>query len=177
MDTYGLIGYPLAHSFSAEFFNKKFTREGIRAEYLNFECEEVSEIQNILNSYQLLKGLNVTIPHKEKVISYLDKMTPEAMKIGAVNTIRVEREKNKMQPPQLVGHNTDYIGFKESIYPLLEQSIHKKALVLGTGGASKAVVYALEELGIHWKYVSRTPSQSQFIYSDLTLMYCPITLL
>jgi len=101
MDTYGLIGYPLAHSFSAEFFNKKFTREGIRAEYLNFECEEVSEIQNILNSYQLLKGLNVTIPHKEKVISYLDKMTPEAMKIGAVNTIRVEREKNKMQPPQL----------------------------------------------------------------------------
>ena len=176
MDTFGLIGYPLAHSFSLKFFTEKFEREGIDAEYLNFEIEDIREIQRVVLSNQYLRGLNVTIPHKEKVIPFLTRMTPEAQKIGAVNTIRVERTsthtpgyQNDTPGYQLVGHNTDYVGFKESIAPLLIRDMHRKALVLGTGGASKAVVQAFADMGIEWKYVSRTPTKDQLSYRDLSL--------
>ena len=162
MDIYGLIGFPLAHSFSSRFFNEKFQREGIEAEYLNFEMEDIRELESILLSTPGLKGLNVTIPHKENVIPFLHEVTPEASKIGAVNAIRVEREH------MLIGHNTDYVGFRDSIAPLLRPGIHRKALVLGTGGASKAVVHALTDLGIEWKYVSRTSTEGRFSYPELT---------
>lgn len=162
MDIYGLIGFPLAHSFSSRFFNEKFQREGIEAEYLNFEMEDIRELESILLSTPGLKGLNVTIPHKENVIPFLCEVTPEASKIGAVNAIRVEREH------MLIGHNTDYVGFRDSIAPLLKPGIHRKALVLGTGGASKAVVHALTDLGIEWKYVSRASAEGRFSYPELT---------
>ena len=162
MDIYGLIGFPLAHSFSSRFFNEKFQREGIEAEYLNFEMEDIRELESILLSTPGLKGLNVTIPHKENVIPFLCEVTPEASKIGAVNAIRVEREH------MLIGHNTDYVGFRDSIAPLLKPGIHRKALVLGTGGASKAVVHALTDLGIDWKYVSRASAEGRFSYPELT---------
>jgi len=168
IETYGLIGFPLAHSFSAGFFSEKFQREGITARYLNFEIEEIHCIHAILIQNPDLKGLNVTIPHKENVIPFLDKMTPEAEKIGAVNTIRIERNPNEKHSQLLVGHNTDYVGFKESITPLLDPAIHCRALVLGTGGASKAVIHALEDLGIEWKYVSRSGGINRFRYDDLT---------
>ncbi len=168
IDTYGLIGFPLAHSFSAGFFSEKFQREGIAARYLNFEIEDIHDIHAILTQNPDLKGLNVTIPHKVNVIPFLDEMTPEADKIGAVNAIRVERDPSKKHSHLLAGHNTDYVGFKESIAPLLNPAIHCKALVLGTGGASKAVIHALEDLGIEWKYVSRSGGINRFQYDDLT---------
>ena len=168
IDTYGLIGFPLAHSFSAGFFSEKFQREGIAARYLNFEIEDIHDIHAILTQNPDLKGLNVTIPHKVNVIPFLDEMTPEADKIGAVNAIRVERDPSKKHSHLLAGHNTDYVGFKESIAPLLNPAIHCKALDLGTGGASKAVIHALEDLGIEWKYVSRSGGINRFQYDDLT---------
>jgi len=143
MDTYGLIGFPLKHSFSSRFFTEKFEREQIDAEYLNFEIEDIHEINSLIILHQQLKGLNVTIPYKEKVIPFLSGMSPEAEKIGAVNVIRVEREPGDISFYRLTGYNTDYIGFKDSISPLLKPTIHRKALVLGTGGASKAVGQAL----------------------------------
>src|SRR5690554_4247933 len=165
---YGLIGFPLAHSFSAGFFNEKFQREGIDARYLNFEIEDIQEIHRIVLLNQQLRGLNVTIPHKKSVIPFLYKMTPEAEKIGAVNAIRIERNPNEKHSQLLIGHNTDYVGFKESIAPLLDPVIHCRALVLGTGGASKAVVHALADLGIEWKYVSRSRSDDRLSYEDLS---------
>ncbi|NLJ00726.1 MAG: shikimate dehydrogenase [Bacteroidales bacterium] len=167
-DTYGLIGFPLTHSFSADFFNDKFQREGIAARYLNFEIEDIQEIQNILLHHPRLRGINVTIPHKESILQFLDEMTPVAKKIGAVNAIRVLRKQGRDDSFRLLGHNTDYVGFKESISPLLDPALHRKALVLGTGGASKAVVNALSDLGIEWKYVSRSPGVDRFVYDDLT---------
>lgn len=168
MDRYGLIGFPLIHSFSAGFFNGKFQKEGVIATYLNFEIEDVHEIHRILQTNPDLRGLNVTIPHKEKVIPLLDKITPEAEKIGAVNTIRVEQMPGEWNTRILVGHNTDYVGFKDSISPLLIPEVHRKALVLGTGGASKAVTHALADLGIQWKYVSRTGTIDRLSYNDLS---------
>ena len=139
MDTYGLVGYPLKHSFSMDFFNEKFQNENIAAEYLNFEIPSISLFQDIIAENATLRGLNVTIPYKEKVISFLDEISEEARKIGAVNVICVTRRHGA---PFLKGYNTDVIGFMQSIEPLLE-SHHKKALILGTGGASKAVNYGL----------------------------------
>ncbi len=168
METYGLIGYPLAHSFSSEFFNQKFQREGIHAEYLNFEIEEVAEVFRVVLSNPHLKGLNVTIPHKEAILPFLNEVTPQAKAIGAVNAIRVERSPNNTHNYRLVGHNTDYIGFKESIAPLLNPAIHRNALVLGTGGASKAVTHTLANLGIEWRLASRTPVEEQLGYDELS---------
>ncbi|MGI6572697.1 MAG: shikimate dehydrogenase family protein [Fermentimonas sp.] len=168
MEIYGLFGYPLAHSFSSKFFNLKFQREGIHAEYLNFEIEEVTEVRRVVLSNLRLKGLNVTIPYKEAILPFLDEVTPEAKAIGAVNAIRVERSSDNTHGYRLVGHNTDYIGFKESIVPLLHPTIHRNALVLGTGGASKAVTSALTDLGIGWKQVSRTPAKEQLGYDELS---------
>lgn len=166
MDTYGLIGWPLGHSFSASFFAEKFRNEGLDAQYLNFEMEHVEEgLPELIASTPTLRGLNVTIPHKQAVIPLLDEIAPEARAIGAVNVIRICRRRNGKA--LLKGYNTDVIGFTISIMPLLRET-HKRALVLGTGGASKAVVYGLESLGVATTYVSRTPAKGRLTYADLT---------
>lgn len=176
MKLYGLLGYPLQHSFSAKFFNEKFLKEEIDAKYLNFEIEHISDLRTIVASNPRLSGLNVTIPHKEAVIPFLDDISPVAKKIGAVNVIKIVRPfdntdgiiNGNTDDYQLKGYNTDYIGFKDSIAPLIQPPIHRQALVLGTGGASKAVCRALETLGIAWTYVSRTPSDGALTYETLT---------
>ena len=168
MKMYGLIGYPLQHSFSSKFFNEKFQQEGIDAEYVNFEIEHIFELRNTLVFNPHLKGLNVTIPHKEAVIPFLDDISPEAREIGAVNTIKIERSFGNTYGYKLKGYNTDYVGFKNSISPLIHPDIHKQALVLGTGGASKAVCKALDDLGVVWTYVSRTPCEGGLTYEMLT---------
>lgn len=165
--TYGLIGFPLKHSFSAKFFTEKFAREGIDAEYLNFEIEDILQLREVILFNQHLYGLNVTIPYKEKVISFLDRITPEAERIGAVNTIKIEREPGNMYFYRLTGYNTDYIGFKNSIEPLIRPELHRKALILGTGGASKAVRAVFDEMHIGWKEVSRTAAAGRFTYGEL----------
>ena len=127
MDKYGLIGYPLGHSFSIGYFNEKFQNEGIDAEYVNFEIPSIEDLAEVIETNPELKGLNVTIPYKEKVIPYLDSVSPEARAIGAVNVIRVSR---KGKTTHLKGFNSDVIGFTQSIEPMLEKC-HKKALLLG----------------------------------------------
>ncbi|MDD4158151.1 MAG: shikimate dehydrogenase [Proteiniphilum sp.] len=168
MDTYGLIGFPLKHSFSARFFTEKFAREGIEAEYLNFEIEDITELKKVILFHPSLRGLNVTIPYKEQVIPFLDALAPEAERIGAVNVIRVERTPGEMRPYRLTGYNTDCIGFRESLRPLLNRKIHTNALILGTGGASKAVAQALTEMQIAWRAVSRTAAEGRYSYDELT---------
>ena len=165
MDKYGLIGYPLGHSFSIGYFNEKFENEGIDAQYINFEIPSIENLPEILASNPELKGLNVTIPYKEKVISYLDDMSEEARAIGAVNVVRVTHKGNKTI---LKGFNSDVIGFTQSIEPMLETNIHKKALILGTGGASKAIRYGLQQLGLETLFVSRTPKPGAITYDDIT---------
>lgn len=148
MNTYGLIGYPLGHSFSRKFFTEKFATEGIDAQYLNFEIPSIEEFPDIIKNNPTLRGLNVTIPYKQQVMQYLDEISEEAKAIGAVNVVKVSEE-------GLTGYNSDVIGFVESIKPLLKVH-HKKALILGTGGASKAIRYGLEEkLGMKTMFVSR----------------------
>jgi len=164
MDKYGLIGYPLGHSFSVGYFNEKFANEGIQAEYINFEIPSIDEFPEVLASNPELRGLNVTIPYKEKVISFLDSVSPEARAIGAVNVIRVTRKGSDVV---LKGFNSDVIGFTKSIEPLLE-SCHKKALILGTGGASKAVNYGLKSLGIETVFVSRYERPGTIQYERVT---------
>ena len=164
MDKYGLIGYPLGHSFSRDFFNEKFRNEGIDAEYVNFEIPDISRFPEILTENPDLRGLNVTIPYKEKIISYMDTLSEEARQIGAVNVVRVSKRKGQTY---LKGFNSDVIGFTRSIEPLLEPK-HKKALILGTGGASKAIRYGLEQLGLEYRLVSRTPREGVWSYNQLT---------
>ncbi|MDD4415444.1 MULTISPECIES: shikimate dehydrogenase family protein [Proteiniphilum] len=168
MDTYGLIGFPLKHSFSAKFFTEKFMRENIDAEYLNFELEDILDIRRVILFNQHLKGLNVTIPYKEKVIPFLHDISPEAERIGAVNVIRIERKPGDMYYYKLTGYNTDYTGFKNSLNPILKADVHRKALILGTGGASKAVAQALKDLNIDWTYVSRSKGDNRLTYNELT---------
>ncbi|MCI6181645.1 MAG: shikimate dehydrogenase [Prevotella sp.] len=164
MDKYGLIGYPLGHSFSIGYFNEKFQNECIDATYENFEIPSIENLTEILDSNPELKGLNVTIPYKEKVISYLDSISPEARAIGAVNVIKVTHKGNKTE---LKGYNSDVIGFTQSIEPLLER-YHRKALVLGTGGASKAIIFSLKSLGIETLTVSRYERHGCVRYEDIT---------
>lgn len=164
MDKYGLIGYPLGHSFSISYFNEKFESEGIDAIYSNFEIPSIENLMEVININPELKGLNVTIPYKEKVIGYLDSISPEAKEIGAVNVIRVSHKGNKVQ---LKGFNSDVIGFTQSIEPMLEPC-HKKALILGTGGASKAVDFGLKSLGLETLFVSRNKRQNAITYEDIT---------
>ena len=141
MKKYGLIGYPLGHSFSKNYFNEKFHSEGIDAEYVNFEIPHISDLPGIVAGNPNLVGLNVTIPYKEQVISYLDELDEAAAAIGAVNVIRIERNHGKTR---LVGYNSDVIGFTQSIESLLEPH-HKKALILGTGGAWNLCSYHVPE--------------------------------
>lgn len=164
MDKYGLIGMPLGHSFSIGYFNEKFENEKINAKYINFEILNIETMPEIIASNPELKGLNVTIPYKEKVISYLDEISPEARAIGAVNVIRISHKgKNTI----LKGYNSDVIGFTRSIEPLIEQC-HKKALVLGTGGASKAINYGLKSLGLETLFVSRYERPGTIQYDKIT---------
>ena len=159
---FGLIGFPLSHSFSRKFFTGKFAEEAIDAEYLNFEIPGINELKQLIDAHPNLEGLNVTIPYKEQVISFLDKIDDSAMQIKAVNTIKIHRSGQKIT---LHGFNTDIHGFQQSIRPLL-QEYHHKALVLGTGGASKAVVKALENLHIDSILVSRNPEEKGEISYD-----------
>ena len=165
MDKYGLIGYPLGHSFSISYFNQKFADEGINATYENFEIPSIDELPEIIDRYPNLRGLNVTIPYKEKVIPFLDSISPEARAIGAVNVIRVVHQKNKTL---LKGYNSDVIGFTQSIEPMLDPKWHKKALILGTGGASKAINYGLKSLGIEPVFVSRYERPDTIQYQSIT---------
>lgn len=163
MDLYGLIGHPLGHSFSKDFFNQKFQTENIDAQYLNFDIPTIELLNEVLTRQQI-KGLNVTIPYKEKVIPFLDELSEEAKSIGAVNVIKVYQQENKIR---LKGFNTDVIGFTESLQPLLNPT-HKKALILGTGGASKAVQFGLQQLNIETLFVSRRNCDNTLTYSQLT---------
>lgn len=160
MTKYGIIGYPLGHSFSKGFFSEKFARESIDAQYLNFEIPDVAMLPDVLRNNPEIRGLNVTLPHKQAVIPLLDEMSEEAKEIGAVNVIRV-------RDGRLKGFNSDIIGFTNSIKPLLMPH-HKKALILGTGGASKAIRVGLNRLGIEWTYVSRSPREGMITYEDIT---------
>ena len=164
MDKYGLIGFPLGHSFSKSFFNEKFQNEGIDAEYINFEIKGIDELPEVLATNPELRGLNVTIPYKEKVLSFLDYISVEARAIGAVNVIRVD---HKGDDVLLKGYNSDVIGFTKSIEPLLE-TFHRKALILGTGGASKAINYGLKSLGLETVLVSRFERPGTIQYKDIT---------
>lgn len=168
MKTYGLIGFPLEHSFSSKFFNEKFKKEKVNAEYLNFEIEHIFDLRKIIVFNPHLKGLNVTIPYKEAVITFLNDISPVAKEIGAVNVIKIDRSFGDTYGYKLKGYNTDYIGFKNSIQPLIHPNHHQQALVLGTGGASKAVCKALESLNIDWTYVSRTSKEGAHTYDTLT---------
>ena len=196
MTTYGLIGYPLGHSFSRKFFTEKFEKEGIDAQYLNFEIPSIEEFPEIIKNNPELRGLNVTIPYKQQVMQYLDEISEEAKAIGAVNVVRIERPSPQPTPimgretmrnagnkpdglpikgdmseglrGSLIGYNSDVIGFVESIRPLLKPH-HKKALILGTGGASKAIRYGLEEkLGMETLFVSRSAREGIITYEEVT---------
>lgn len=160
MDRYGIIGFPLGHSFSRAFFTEKFQKEHIDAEYVNFEIPSVHLLPEIVRSNPHLRGLNVTLPYKEAVIPMLDSMSDEAREIGAVNVIQVREGRLK-------GFNSDIIGFMGSLRPLLKPW-HQHALVLGTGGASRAIRVGLERLGLDWTYVSRTAAEGRLTYSALT---------
>lgn len=156
MRHYGIIGYPLHHSFSAKYFSKKFEREGIEAEYSLYPIGMEDLRLKIEDLFHRLDGMNVTMPYKQTIIPYLDRLDETAEAVGAVNVVH-----------KRVGYNTDCIGFMESIKPLL-RAFDRKALVLGTGGASKAVCYGLKQLGINPTLVSRTPKNGMIGYSDFT---------
>jgi len=165
MKQYGLIGFPLSHSFSKKFFTQYFADHSIDAEYHNFEISDISMLPRILKDHPDLSGFNVTIPYKEAVIPYLDSCDAKAAAIQAVNTVKIDRNGGKIS---LKGFNTDLIGFRNSILPLLKP-YHQKALVLGTGGASKAIVAILNDLSISTQLVSREAKAGVSVsYSQLT---------
>lgn len=164
MDKYGLIGQTLGHSFSKSYFNEKFQSEHINAKYLNFEIPNIGELKAVLDTNPELRGLNVTIPYKQQIIPYLNEITKEAKEIGAVNVVKVTRKGKKMH---LKGFNSDVVGFTQSLQPLIAP-FHKKALILGTGGASKAVAYGLKSLGLDFLFVSRTKKPGCLTYNEVT---------
>ena len=160
---YGLVGYPLGHSFSKDFFNNKFLSEKLDAEYVNFEIPDLNDLTAIVKNQKDLCGLNVTTPYKEKIIPMLDEMDSCAKEIGAVNVIKFTRNKDKVK---LKGFNSDWKAFALTLEGLLKPN-HRKALILGTGGASKAVAYALKSLGIEYLFVSRSGKNGALTYEDL----------
>lgn len=161
---YGLIGYPLTHSFSQNYFNQKFRNENIDAEYVNFEIPDIGDLMEVISENPNLHGLNVTIPYKEQVIPYLDEIDEDAAQIGAVNVIKFIRNKNSVI---FKGYNSDIIGFCDSIAPLLTPN-RNKALILGTGGAAKAVYHGLKKLGVEPIYVSRNKQEGMLTYGELS---------
>jgi len=156
---YGLIGQSIDYSFSKKYFTEKFERENIKASYQNFDCHNISEVENTLTQVEV-SGFNVTIPYKQTIMPLLDVITKTAMEIGAVNCVEIDPDGKK------IGHNTDWIGFKKSIEPWIKEH-HQHALILGTGGASKAVKFALEKLGVSTCLVSRNKKENHWIYSEL----------
>lgn len=160
---FALVGKNISYSFSKGYFTNKFKELNSENEYINFDIQDIKELPKKIKEYKkVLKGLNVTIPYKLEVFNYLDKIDKKALKIGAVNTIKITKK------GKLKGFNTDVYGFKKSLQPLLKKH-HKKALILGTGGASKAVAYALDKLEIQYKFVSRNPEgKKQISYQQLT---------
>lgn len=160
MEKYGLIGGRLDYSFSKDFFTEKFKQDNIASSYENVELKNESDLANFFEQRVFdFKGINVTIPYKKEVIPYLDQLSKEAKSIGAVNTIKVEGN-------QLTGHNTDAHGFQNSIKPFFRNT-HERALILGTGGASRAVEYVLKKLGVDVCYLSRNPKkENEFSYAD-----------
>jgi len=158
----GLIGKNISYSFSKGYFSKKFNSEKLPFTYENFDMQNISEFKTLVDKHNDIGGFNVTIPYKEDIIPYLNSLDEKAKKIGAVNTITISSN------GQLKGYNTDCYGFKKSIKPYLKKH-HKKALILGTGGASKAIAYALKKLDIRFDYVSRTEKKGvKFTYDSLT---------
>jgi len=166
MRLFGLIGYPLSHSFSANYFGKKFTDENISdSEYQLFPLEDISLLPQLILQHSDLKGFNVTIPYKVSILPFLDQITEAAKAVGAVNCVKIERSDSGAK---LTGHNTDTYGFKKTLVPLLKP-FHSKALVLGTGGAAKAVCYTLYELGIKFTLVSRSGLDANILkYAQLS---------
>ncbi|SDB20759.1 shikimate dehydrogenase [Flavobacteriaceae bacterium MAR_2010_188] len=162
MPEFGLVGKNISYSFSKGYFAEKFKKMNLPYTYENFDLQQISDIKNILSSNPELIGFNVTIPYKEEILPFLNQIDETAKRIGAVNTVKVSRS------GELKGYNTDTYGFKKSLKPLLKPN-HKTALILGTGGASKAVAHTLKQLNISYDYVSRTANKkSKFLYSDLT---------
>lgn len=162
----GLIGFPLSHSFSVKYFRDKFQQENIQGyEYRNYPIQKIGDLKDLIRDEPDLKGLNVTIPYKKKVLPFLSHIDETARQIGAVNTLLISRGGDSVT---LEGFNTDVYGFRESLSPLLETK-PLAALVLGTGGASKAIEYVLKELGIACRFVSRKPASGQLHYRDLCL--------
>jgi shikimate dehydrogenase len=157
MKKYGLIGKTLGHSFSKSFFTNYFADHDIEASYSNIELEEINEFKSIDDSFN---GFNVTIPYKEAIIPFLDELSPEAKAIGAVNVVQRINDKT-------IGHNTDAFGFHQSIKPFLSNK-HERAMILGTGGASKAVEFVLKSIGLDVIFISRTPSaENCFGYDEI----------
>lgn len=162
MNKYGLIGETLSYSFSKSFFTKKFEREGVSATYENFEFETAEKLREFLFlKAKKCEGLNVTIPYKETVIPHLYRLQKQAKEIGAVNTIKITKKGH------LIGYNTDTYGFTKALLSLGDFN-NQKALILGTGGASKAVAYSLKQLQIPYRFVSRKPTLKQLHYSDIS---------
>lgn len=161
MRLYGLIGFPLSHSFSKKYFTEKFEKEGLPdCRFENFPITSAGEIKDILQQYPAIAGLSVTIPHKKTIISFLDDVSEVVKKIKACNCI-------KRINGRLIGHNTDVTGFERSLKTVLKPG-HKNALILGTGGSSKAVEYVLKQLHINYKSVSRKPSSQNLSYEQVT---------
>lgn len=163
MKTFGLIGKKLSHSFSQRYFTKKFAQLGLSDNhYMNYELSSIEELPELIKNVKPI-GLNVTIPYKEEVLAYVDELSKEAQEVKAVNTLQIKWIEGK---PKLIGHNTDVFGFHQSIKPFFEGH-HEKALILGTGGASKAVAYVLSNLGVQITYVSRHPKPGQLNYNEI----------
>ena len=156
---FGLIGKNIDYSFSKKYFSEKFKKENLDYTYSNFDIVNISEIESILQNNSI-SGYNVTIPYKEEIIKFLDEIDEVAKDIGAVNTIKKIDNKN-------IGLNTDVIGFEKSLLPLIENKIPKNALILGSGGASKAIKYVLKKLKINYSTVSRKEGKSEFVYENL----------
>lgn len=163
MQLFGLLGFPLGHSFSKTYFTEKFKTEKIDAEFVNFESDNIEQTLQVIKTTPSLKGFAVTIPYKEKIIPYLDHISEDARKIGAVNSVKVE---HTISGSILTGYNTDILGFRESLLEFI-QTPPTQALLLGTGGASKAVQHALASLGIEVFTVSRTPHFSEISYDQV----------
>jgi shikimate dehydrogenase len=158
MKKFGLIGFPLTHSFSKKYFTEKFEKEGMDyCLYENYPIVSIESLPQLIDSEPDLAGLNVTIPYKEEVLHYLDEVNPEAKEIGAINTIKIAKINGSKR---LIGYNTDVYGFRKPLEEVLKP-VHAKALILGTGGASKAVAWVLKELGISYSFVSRNPKTSK----------------
>jgi len=163
MKQYGLIGHPLGHSFSKDYFNAKFEKEGLDCEYQNYDLEDVALIRQLVSDHPQLQGLNITIPYKEAIIPYLDELDPISIEVGAVNTVKV------LDDGKLIGYNTDVIGFHSSLFTFHSSLFTPHfSLILGSGGASKAVQYVLRKNGIPFHLVSRSSEKGDYVYQDLT---------